>query len=285
MAKQGSYNYALSQVFRAGLLKRLNDPVFKRDFESLLRLTELYPAEQEWCFFSGLSVAYNYLLVNYRCEYVYKNEIANQLVLEYHPDNSAAFLNEFGLDQSIADVVVVNGETVAYEIKTELDNFDRLKGQLDSYSAVFDKVNVVTHEGAVKSLMKRIEGYVGIIILDSAGHMQIKREAKSCINQFDPVIASRALRQIELTTAYKKYEGELPSIGTGYIGAFCRAWFEKLDSDSAHFIFSESLKARRPSSLQFAVVTNGPRELSSLLLSKNLTNKTCREFCDMFQVD
>lgn len=43
-----------------------------------------------------------------------------------------------------ADIAVANGRLYAYEIKSDLDNLDRLGGQVSAYLDRFDKVTVVT---------------------------------------------------------------------------------------------------------------------------------------------
>jgi hypothetical protein len=47
------------------------------------------------------------------------------------------------LGVKVADVVMSNGHLVAYEVKSELDNTDRLEEQIKGYSEIFDYVYVV----------------------------------------------------------------------------------------------------------------------------------------------
>ena len=278
------YNYALSQVFNAGLLQRITNPAFEDDLRSLLLSSGVFSKRKSWDFSEALKATYDYLKKHYRCEYVYKNEIANQLLLKHHNDNSATLLREFGLVQSIADIVIINGRTVAYEIKTELDNFDRLQGQLTDYTTIFDNVFVVTHAGALNSVKKRTESHIGIIILDSNGELITERSADSCEDMFSLDIAARTLRQSELVSAYKKYEGCLPDVGSAYIGRYCQDWFVNLDKSSAHFIFSESLKSRRPTATQFELVIKSPEELRILLIGKHVSKKHCEVLSNRFGI-
>ncbi|MGC4058189.1 MAG: sce7726 family protein [Chitinophagaceae bacterium] len=278
------YNNSLSKVFSPGLLTKLSDVSFENDLKELLDEMGLLSNLEGINFLDAISTAYNHLKENYRCEYIYKNEIANQLLLRYHADNSATLLNEFGINQSVADLVIVNGQTVAYEIKTELDNFDRLEGQLKNYSLIFDNIYVVTHSGALRSLMNKIEDSVGIILFDKFGNLVKERPAADNSGKFDCSIAANTLRQSELTMVYKKYEGDLPQIGTGYIGTFCRNWFSGLDKETAHFMFSECLKSRKLSENQFKLVVNSPMELKMLLLGKEMNNKRCDVISKHFDI-
>ena len=47
------------------------------------------------------------------------------------------------IGHSIADFVMINGEGRVYEIKSDLDNFDRLYDQLRDYYRAFSKVSVL----------------------------------------------------------------------------------------------------------------------------------------------
>ena len=70
---------------------------------------------------SFLNHVYRALAKSYRCEYIYKNEIINSLLLKkYGTDKTIAF-NEFKVKNSIVDIAMCNGESKAFEIKTELD--------------------------------------------------------------------------------------------------------------------------------------------------------------------
>ena len=78
------------------------------------------------------------------------------------------FLQEVRIGKNIADMVVVNGKSIAYEIKTEFDTFVRLETQLTSYLKVFDKVFMVISENHLKKLELLLDekySCVGIYIM------------------------------------------------------------------------------------------------------------------------
>ena len=270
-----SYNYAISQIFGSSLLNKIGDDTHEQNFKYLLTTCELYPAKKKWDFAYGLELAYNYLKNNYRCEYVYKNEIANQLLLKYHSDNSATLLKEVASDNSIADIVIINGDTVAYEIKTELDNFDRLCSQLPSYENLYDLLYIVTYRGAVEKLESLLAPSIGIIILDDDGILKTVKPAENNSSMFMPEKAVFSLRQSELVAAYERLEGKFPKMGTALIFEFCSIWYLSLEKKHAHKIFGEALKSRKPTSHQFELIKHGNPGLKMLLLSKPLSKKNC----------
>lgn len=60
------------------------------------------------------------------------------------------------------DLCKINGESVAYEIKTDLDNLKRLNKQLTEYLYVFEKVFVICSENKVADIEHIIPKCVGI---------------------------------------------------------------------------------------------------------------------------
>ena len=77
------------------------------------------------------------LIKEYRNEYIFKNTIANKIIKGRHRLSNVTYINEFRVVNSICDVAIFNGTSSAYEIKTELDNFDRLENQLADYKKGF----------------------------------------------------------------------------------------------------------------------------------------------------
>lgn len=72
--------------------------------------------------------AYAAISKDYRCEYVYKNELVN-LLLRRYGTRSTVYFSEFRVGSSIADMVMFNGESKVFEIKTEYDSPRRLDRQ------------------------------------------------------------------------------------------------------------------------------------------------------------
>ncbi len=224
---------------------------------------------------NSLEVVYAYLKANYRCEYIYKNEIARQLLLKNHPDKSATLLREVASEKAIADIVIVNGATVAYEIKTELDNFDRLNNQLVSYSKLYDQLYVVTHERAVQAVTQRVAPHVGLMVLDEQGVITTQRQAETISHLFEPAIAVVTLRQSELVTAIEQANGKLPMMGTAAIFSYCRTWYENLAQEQARGFFYTALKSRYPAQHQHELLLDSIESIKMLLLGRDLPKRLC----------
>lgn len=279
---QNSYNRAVAQIFSSNLLNNIFLPQFKNDVVRLLQSSESNPPRIELEICDFLELAYSYLLENYRCEYVYKNEIVKQILLANHPSQDATLLNELSSYRSIVDLVIVNGKSIAYEIKTELDSLTRLAEQVNSYSQLFDEIYVVTNETALLPVKKLVAKNVGLFVMERDGSIQQYRKSFTIRSQFDPSIAIYTLRLSELVSAHIKYVGQIPTLGTAQLFSHCMHWYLNLPTEKARSIFQTSLKNRQVHPDQHNVVINSVPSLKMALLGKKLTRKYCRQFLQQF---
>ena len=110
-----------------------------------------------------ISEIYAYLGQQKRNEYYYLNTLLNKLLVGIHSVNTTTALSQVRIGQHIADFVMINGEGRVYEIKSDLDNFDRLYEQLNDYFKAFSKVSVLStlHELEKVSLLLEKFGDMG----------------------------------------------------------------------------------------------------------------------------
>lgn len=137
---------------------------------------------------------------NYRNEYFYKNTLLNKLLLGVHSVNTTTALTEISIAKSKADFVLINGKAVVYEIKTELDNLERLSSQIDDYYKAFDHVAVVTYEKNLQQLWKvldSIERPVGIYVLRKNGKLGTVRKPQKYANGLEKEAIFKLLRKSE----------------------------------------------------------------------------------------
>jgi len=161
-----AYYPQFSKLFSASVVEEI---LSREQSTAIEKLLHAFPFNvQKDCtygnFFDNL---YNLLRDNYKNEYIYKNEfLLNLLKKEYKTKHT--FLQEVRIGKNIADMVVVNGKSIAYEIKTEFDSFVRLEAQLTSYLKVFDKIFMVISENHLKKLELLLDekySCVGIYVL------------------------------------------------------------------------------------------------------------------------
>ncbi|WP_235427243.1 sce7726 family protein [Cohnella kolymensis] len=123
-----------------------------------------------------ISQIYKTMLKSHRNEYIYKNTLLNKLLLGRHSIKSTIALTEIPIEKSKADFILINGKAVVYEIKTELDNFDRLIGQLKDYYKAFDYVCVITSESNYKNVLTLLQNTdVGLCTLTRRNTISTKK--------------------------------------------------------------------------------------------------------------
>lgn len=224
---------------------------------------------------------YNYLygVMNdyYKCEYVYLNNIFINEILKNHDENHA-ILTELCVKDSQADLVIVNGTTTVYEIKTELDTLARLPKQLDDYTSVFDKIYVITNKKYLKQVRLLIDQKhkgVGICLLNQDGTLTKIRESKSHIARLDKSAMFDVLNRKEFELINDDY----------YIA---KKYFIKMSHKKAHEFYKNALFNRAkdidyisnyPDSLKLAVykIQNKLNKNEKKLLQIKLKQKIWEE--------
>lgn len=110
----------------------------------------------------AFDAAYDRLVEDYRCEYVYMSALIKHSL---QADPTANALIGLPVFLSIADVVVAGTTASAFEIKSGLDSFSRLELQLLSYSRCFENVYVVTSERKAARAIDEVPSHVGVMTL------------------------------------------------------------------------------------------------------------------------
>lgn len=192
-----------------------------------------------------ISEIYHYMSKQYRNEYFYQNTLINKLLLGRHSINTTTALTQIPIGKSKADFILINGKAVVYEIKTELDNLERLSTQLEDYYKAFNHVCVVTCEENGKKLCELLEGSaVGVYVLTRKNTIRyIKKPI--CNNNFlqykemFKVLHKKEFENILLT--YYKKTPECPPV---FYYDECFSWFKNIPQDTAYSLYLQQLKKR-----------------------------------------
>lgn len=207
---------------------------------------------------------YKFLTLKYRNEYFYKNTLLNKLLLGRHSIKSTVALTEIPIRKSKADFILVNGKAVVYEIKTELDSFDRLENQINDYYTAFNNVCVVTSESnydKVNSLLKNTD--VGIYILTSRNTISARKEPIENNSRLSHHSLFGILRKHEFEQIILRHFGVLPQTNQFNYYKECFKMFESIEIMKAYRYTLTELKSRNlkkideykkvPSQLKFLV--------------------------------
>jgi len=208
---------------------------------------------------------------NYRCEYIFKNELIGYLIKHYKKTNTVTY-NELKVGRSIVDMAVFNGESIAFEIKTEYDTPRRLEKQLDDYLRLFDKCYVVVPEEKASDYIQCIDESIGVMSLSKSRKgitIRTNREAK--VNEtIDSDLLISCLRTKEYERVVKDYYGNLPEVSGYEMYDKCKEMMREIPNSVLKSMFREMMKQRKASLQSLSDV---PMELRQISLSLNLLSK------------
>ena len=243
------------------------------DFTRLDWLSERYDGELDDCtYLTYLSYIYKTLSRFYRCEYVYKNEIINQLLLKKYGTKHTVAFNEFKVGDSIVDFAMMNGESKAFEIKTSLDSPRRLKKQMDDYRRLFNRCYIVVDESEFDDYAESVDDEVGIVTLSyDRGHIRLEeRRAALLRTEIDPHIMMKCLRTCEYEDIVRTHTGALPDVPAYDMYGACEESICGISHSELNHYFLEEVKKRNNA---IGLLQHTPKELRQMVLSMNLSKK------------
>jgi len=194
-----------------------------------------------------LQYAYGVIESEYRNEYVYKNNFLNQFLIKELGQDSSRIFSEFKVGDSIADLVMFNGVSKAFEIKSELDSAQRLPGQLTQYAKIFNEVYLIIPQ-------KKADEYSGYpqagLITYSAENrcftikQKAPRNSEVCVETIMQV-----LRSDEYKCVVREYYGQLPAMTSFTQFNECHALIREIPSEVLNTLFIRTMKRRKQSNV------------------------------------
>lgn len=262
-------NLVLNRLFTQNVFKDLlNDGENKVYITVVKRYLDNYDSKENGTLISAI---YQVLSKSYRNEYFYINTLLNKLLLGKHSINTTTALTQIPIGKSKADFILINGEAVVYEIKTELDSFERLDAQLADYYKAFDHVCVVTSENNYKKLTTLLQNTsVGIYVLTKRNTLSkaMCKEPIADTKSLEHTAIFKILHKQEYESIIRSFHGKLPSATPVFYYKECLSWFSKIPISCAYSMFLEQLKNRNK--IVKEDFNKVPYELKSLLyFSKN----------------
>jgi hypothetical protein len=179
---------------------------------------------------------------------------------------------------SKADVVIFNGTSHVYEIKTELDKLDRLPSQIKNYQKVFEYVNVVSVASKVDAIIEIVDESVGIIVLTDHYTLKTIRKAKSGLKNLEHNDLFDLLRKDEYLKIIKKFNVNIPELPNTKMYAACKSLFQELPIQQIHEQMLILFKERKNHKSLEIFLKNIPRSLKIAILEANLSVKQQADF-------
>jgi hypothetical protein len=218
-------------------------------------------------------IIYDFLYRRYRTEYIYKNVIANKILIGRHSLNTAKMLTEFRVGKCKADVIVLNGTSTVYEIKSEYDNFSRLNVQIKSYLEVFDFINVITTSSQANKICNLIPNNVGVLILTDKNTISTFREAISNKENVNPEILFDSLRKDEYLAVIKEFYNKIPQVPNTLIHTECKKLFSKIPATKAHNMAMYQISKRMQTDLIKDFLLKAPSSLTAYAMNASSSRK------------
>lgn len=235
-------NLILKRFFTKSMLHNLLSEQEPETFQYIVRR---YVREPEGKPYEQLiSEVYSYIGKQYRTEYYYKNTMLNKLLLKKHNYKKTVVLTELPVADSKADFVMINGRGVVYEIKTELDNLDRLASQVSDYYKAFTEVAVVTYEENIEKVLETVPSTVGILKLTKRNALRTVREAQHIDTQLDYYTIFKILRKYEFENILESQGYTLPEVSQFVYYKECFRLVQEIELKDLQMQMLKELKKR-----------------------------------------
>ncbi|MBP2161282.1 MULTISPECIES: sce7726 family protein [Asticcacaulis] len=206
----------------------------------------------------------------FRDEYVYRAAVTQKILLGKHSLRTASMLTEFRAGACKADLVILNGTSTVYEIKSERDSLSRLANQVKNYRKVFATVNVITSEGHISGVAATVPPDVGILCLSKRGHISITRDAVDRPDLVCPLTVLDSLRAAEATQVLSMLGIDLPDVPNTQRHSVMKECFRAISPEDVHTAMVRTLKRTRNLAPLSEMVDKLPQSLHATALSVTL---------------
>lgn len=215
-----------------------------------------------------------------RDEYVYRAAITQKILLGNHTLRTASMLSEARVGMCKADVVVFNGTSTAYEIKSERDSLTRLHSQVNSYGTVFAAVNVVTSPKHVEQVLRQVPSHVGVLVLSRRFTLQTERRAIEDPSRTDALAILDFVRIDEAEAILRALDIAIPDVPNTQLRSRLRDIFEGLDSERVHAEMVRILGHTRSQKGAAELLPSLPRSLYAAMLTLKMNRASERNVRD-----
>ncbi len=248
----------------------------KLDFKSInskiKRYDEQWGKSKKATYFDYLRHIYNVLEKHYQNEYIFKNSFLNEwLIKEIGQYNSKVF-SEFRVGNAVADLVMFNGNSKVFEIKTDLDTENRLALQIENYKKAFNQIYLLIPESKL-SIYKKYEKEIGLITFNSNQKNKFTVYRTAINNTLvDASTIMHVLHTHEYKAIVQSYYGYLPKMTSFNQFQICSEFIRKMPNEELNKYFINIMKKR---DLKNVLSSHNYKEFNQLSLALKL-NKTER---------
>jgi hypothetical protein len=189
----------------------------------------------------AMDAAFDILHREYPIEYVFKTCVLRRTVFGTYSPNTTSLYMEFPVSDARADMLLINGDAMVYEIKTRFDDPGRLARQLQEYYRAFTRVNVVVDPEDAARYEDLLPEHVGVLTVTSRFSLSSYRAPTEHTNDLDPEAIFRLLRQAE----YRRIVGSLASVDPADEYRVALERFRSFSAVEAHWHLVAALRNRQ----------------------------------------
>jgi hypothetical protein len=240
----------------------------KMDFTSInykiLRYDKKWLYNRNSTYLDYLKYTYSILTANYQNEYIFKNEFLNKWLLAELGETDSQIFSEFRVGNSIADLVMFNGYSKIFEIKTELDSDIRLTTQIEDYKKAFNQIFLIVPKLKL-GVYEKINNSIGIITYDTRteNSFSLHRSAETNL-QIEPSLIMSILHTDEYKAIVGQYYNLVPPLTSFNQYKICHDLITKIPVTKLNELFIAAMKKRKSSN---AMSIRYYKEFNQLFLS------------------
>jgi hypothetical protein len=270
-----------SSVFSRNVAKSLLSGDYSAIDYKLNRYDEDWLHKKNTTYLKYIKYLYKVIEANYQNEYIFKNEFLNQWLIKNLGEPNSKVFSEYRVGNAIADLVMFNGNSKAFEIKSSLDSDKRLKLQLENYRKAFNEIYLVIPKFRLNSY-RGFDRSVGIISFNYQDSKRFTLERRAELN--DQICAStimHVLRTAEYKNMVKNHYGDLPEMTSFNMFKKCFELIKQIPTADLNRLFIAQMKKRAVNN-NFS--TSRFCELNQLFLALNLSRKEQKRLIENLQV-
>ena len=207
-----------------------------------------------------------------RDDYVFRSALTQKLVLGRHSLRTTAVMHELRVGSSKVDMVVVNGGSTAFEIKSDRDTLARLLRQIEDYRRAFTSVVVVASAPNAAVAEGMLPPNVGVMSLSDRYTLRTLRPAVPDSSHLSSVAMIDVLRRHEAVAVVRALGVEPPVLANTQVRSYLTECAKSLSAREVHAAMVNVLRRTRSQSELAEELLGFPPSLRAAMLSLGLSN-------------
>lgn len=253
----------------------------KLDFSSInykiKRYDDKWINSQNLTYLDYLKYVYSILADNYQNEYVFKNEFLNNWLIKELGETDSQIFSEYRVGNSIADLVMFNGYSKIFEIKTELDSDSRLTLQIENYSKAFNQIFLIIPKSKVHIYEKQ-DTSVGLITYNPSSENQFSIYRNAALNlDIEASVIMSILHTNEYKSIVRRHYGYLPQMTSFNQFKVCSELIFEIPKEKLNKLFIDEMKKRSSSN---ALSSRYYKEFNQLFLALKMNRNSKKEMIE-----